>query len=233
MREDNEHYRHYGALLRRIGILIAVLAAVPVILWGITGFVRTYVGQPKVPTFRQLAATGTIALPPNATASVDPTSQPMPTSDQSRLADASPASEANVDTPGTGNAFAAPKASPWPDDHVAAGGSKMADMSATPPASTRATEMPAGNDAAANTGALAAPAGLAMNASADVWPAAEPLSGPIPLPPHRPRLVAMAQADSARVPIPRPRPDIAAPVAADGTAGPFDWLQNMFHKNAE
>jgi hypothetical protein len=68
MREDDEEFRHYVPLLRRIIILVAVITAVPVILWTITAFVRTYVGPPKIPTFHQLAATASINAPSDATA---------------------------------------------------------------------------------------------------------------------------------------------------------------------
>ena len=49
MREDSDHFRHYVPLLRRIVIVVAVLAAIPVILWTITLFMRSYVGPPKLP----------------------------------------------------------------------------------------------------------------------------------------------------------------------------------------
>ncbi len=49
MREDDDEFRHYVPLLRRIIILVAVITAVPVVLWTITAFVRTYVGPPKDP----------------------------------------------------------------------------------------------------------------------------------------------------------------------------------------
>ena len=62
MREDDD-FRHYVPLLRRIIILVAVIIAVPVILWTITVFVRTYVGPPRVPTFHQLASTASINAP--------------------------------------------------------------------------------------------------------------------------------------------------------------------------
>ena len=89
MREDSDHFRHYVPLLRRIVIVVAVLAAIPVILWTITIFMRSYVGPPKLPTFRQLAASATVPLPRNASASLDSATQPLPPSEQSRLADAS------------------------------------------------------------------------------------------------------------------------------------------------
>jgi hypothetical protein len=56
MHEYDDQVRPY-VVLRRIIIVVAVLTAVPVALWTVTGFVRTYVGPPKLPTFRQLATT--------------------------------------------------------------------------------------------------------------------------------------------------------------------------------
>ena len=51
MREDDDQVRHYVPLLRRIIIVVAVLTAVPVALWTVTAFVRSYVGPPKLPDF--------------------------------------------------------------------------------------------------------------------------------------------------------------------------------------
>src|ERR1700733_4609934 len=62
MRED-DRFLHVVPLLRRTIILVAVIIAVPVILWTITAFVRTYVGPPKIPTFHQLASTPPIKAP--------------------------------------------------------------------------------------------------------------------------------------------------------------------------
>ena len=67
-------FRHYVPLLRRIIILVAVITAVPVVLWTITAFVRTYVGPPKIPTFHQLASTASINAPAG-TATPDGTAQ--------------------------------------------------------------------------------------------------------------------------------------------------------------
>lgn len=222
MREDKGHYRNYGLLLRRIIVAAAVLAAVPVILWTITVFVRTYVGQPKLPTFRQLAATGTIALPRSASASAD-TERPMPIAGQSKLADASSApvelstADAGPPPPLLGDRSADSAAM------VPAGGSKVADVWAGAPTAAA----PANG---ANASAEAVPA-------TDATAAAPPLAGPIPLPPRRPRFVAMAQMAQmapARVPMPRPRPDAAGPATSDNaTTGPVEWLQNMFHKSGE
>jgi hypothetical protein len=54
MRKDEDDIRHFMPVLRRIIILVAVLTAVPVVLWTITAFVRTYVGPPKLPTFQPM-----------------------------------------------------------------------------------------------------------------------------------------------------------------------------------
>jgi hypothetical protein len=57
MRDDEDHIRQFMPVLRRIVILVAVLTAIPVVMWTITAFVRTYVGPPKTPTFQRIADT--------------------------------------------------------------------------------------------------------------------------------------------------------------------------------
>ena len=54
MRDYDDRVRPQ-VVLRRIIIVLAVLAAVPVALWTVTSFVRAYIAPPKLPTFRQLA----------------------------------------------------------------------------------------------------------------------------------------------------------------------------------
>ncbi|HEY2531254.1 MAG TPA: hypothetical protein VGJ20_25545 [Xanthobacteraceae bacterium] len=54
---DNRHVRPYAPALLRVIIVMAVIAAVPVVLWAITAFVSSYVGPPRLPTFRPMAAT--------------------------------------------------------------------------------------------------------------------------------------------------------------------------------
>ncbi len=54
MRDDDD-IRLYMPVLQRIIILVAVIVAVPVVLWTITAFVRTYVGPPQLPTFQRLS----------------------------------------------------------------------------------------------------------------------------------------------------------------------------------
>ncbi len=247
MREDSDHFRHYVPLLRRIVIVVAVLAAIPVILWTITVFMRSYVAPPKLPTFRQLAASATVPLPRNASASLDSAAQPLRPPEQSRLSDASSAAvPAGLTQTDAADAAAAPKGpllgdrAPIGAANTPTGALRTAEASPIVPADPKAVEVsPAAappDGAAPNTGgALARPqAAVSIDPPADAVPAAEPLSGPIPLPPRRPHLVAMAQMTPATVPMPRPRPDAGGPAASDSTtAGPFDWLQNMFRKNSE
>ena len=163
MREDSDHFRHYVPLLRRIIIVVAVLAAIPVILWTITVFMRSYVGPPKLPTFRQLAASATVPLPRNASASLDSATQPLPPPEQSRLSDASsaavPAGATPTDAP---DAAAAPKGpllgdrAPIGAANTPTGALRTAETSPIIPADPKAMEMPAAaappEGAAPNTG---------------------------------------------------------------------------------
>jgi hypothetical protein len=62
MREYDDHYdeeniRLYTPVLQRVIILAAVIIAVPVMMWTITTFVRSYVARPKVPALEQVAST--------------------------------------------------------------------------------------------------------------------------------------------------------------------------------
>lgn len=55
MREyDDNDIRVYTPVLQRVIILLAVIIAVPVVMWTITTMVRTYVAPPKLPTFQHL-----------------------------------------------------------------------------------------------------------------------------------------------------------------------------------
>jgi hypothetical protein len=63
MRYEEDHIRLYSPVLRRIVMLMAVIAAVPVVLWTITTFVRSYVAPPRGPTFHAVTATASITAP--------------------------------------------------------------------------------------------------------------------------------------------------------------------------
>lgn len=231
---DDDQFRHYLPLVRRIIILVAVLTAVPVILWTITAFVRTYVGPPKVPTFRPMAAAATMDVPGAADAGV----KPEPTAQQTVVpVSPPPVVEARATATDARGPLPAPKG-PLLADRSADGdaglpaGGRTGPAAALPPinAVPQAVPMPTAADvtgsAASNPGATAMQQqsdAAAPQADADALPASEPLAGPIPLPRHRPRYFAMAQ-----VPMPRARPDAAGPSASDTSPGPLDWLQKLF-----
>ncbi len=236
MREDDDQFRNYVPLLRRIIILVAVLTAVPVVLWTITAFVRSYVGPPRTPTFHQLAATEPndasaninpdAAGPPQSATEPPKPSDPAPATLEARaaamvdardasatpkrpvLADRSPDSDASMPT----SAMPASAVKMTDASLSASPSPKTPDMVAVPPPGTKAPDaltvpvMP--NDPAATTGALAAqrPA-AASEPPADTMPAAVPLAGPIPLPRRRPHIMAEAPlTQMAQVNVPMPRP---------------------------
>src|ERR1700740_1821802 len=75
MREHDQYYndeniRLYTPVLHRGVILAAVIIAVPVLMWTITTFVRSYVARPKLPALEHVASTNTPArITANAPAS--------------------------------------------------------------------------------------------------------------------------------------------------------------------
>src|ERR1700758_5247258 len=53
----DDSIRLHTPILQRVLILAAVIIAVPVIMWTITAFVRSYVARPKAPVLQQVAST--------------------------------------------------------------------------------------------------------------------------------------------------------------------------------
>jgi hypothetical protein len=227
MREDEDQFRHYVPLLRRIVILVAVIAAIPVVLWTITAFVHTYVGPPKVPTFRPIGATASIAGPP---ASPDVAKPPTAAQQSAAPQPISPMVEAKATTtdahdasPGTKGALLSDRLADG-EATGAANARRLVDLASTHPKATDATAPATTDGSPPSTGAITAQ--QSTDSTADAMPAAAPLAGPIPLPRHRPRDLAMAQLD---VPMPRPRPDSAGESASETSSGPLNWLQSLFH----
>jgi hypothetical protein len=212
MREDDDNFRHYVPLLRRIIILVAVIIAVPVILWTITVFVRTYVGPPRMPTFHQLASTASINAP---TASEG--SEAAAQSSQAAADGSGPVVEAGA-TVADARDGAAAKGSML--------GDRLADSDVGAP---RAGDPGSG----ASGAATAAQAGAGADEGNQSLSSSQPLSGPIPLPRRRPREAEMLTADNAisNVPIPRRRPEGAGSNAPAETTGsnPIGFIQNLFH----
>jgi hypothetical protein len=220
MRYDDDNSQSFGPVLRRIAILAVIITAVPVMLWSITAFMRTFVAQPVIPSPRPLAAADTANAAPAAASSVStPTNAPVvearATATDARGADANQLSDSATPAPTTTaslapapaaptrNAPAAPQTadqaaansanSPWPDPAQAIGGQQS-------------------QSAASNDG------------SSDTPAASAPLTGPIPLPPHRPKVLAMA--DGA-IPLPRRRP-ADAEATADPPPDSGNFLTHLF-----
>ena len=142
MRDDEDNIRQYLPVLRRIIILVAVLTAIPVVMWTITTFVRNHIGPPRAPT-----------LQPMALAPANPPTNTMAAADQS------PAPSA--DTPQA----AAPNASANAGTNVAAAsaadtGGAAAPADATPTGATpsfKITSVAPSNAAPADATPAAAP----------------------------------------------------------------------------
>jgi len=212
MREDDE-IGHYVPLLRRIIILVAVIIAIPVVLWTITAFVRSYVGAPKIPTFHQLASTASINTPASdnpgqnagQTNSQDATDRMMAdAAKQAKLTDPSSSTvEAKATTPkgpflgdrtpenaatmpaGTASSIPPPPSAP-----------KLTDMSPTVPMQPKPADMPAPVAAATPDTTTSNVTLAGQMPASDPQPdamAAAPLSDPIPLPRRRPHVAVDAQ----------------------------------------
>ena len=231
MMRDDEDIRHYMPVLRRLIILVAVITAIPVVMWTITAVVRTYVGPPKLPTFRPMAAAPASVGPNEAAAS--------PLADENGKGARQPVLEANAATSdtvtgsATNNANAAP-AAPAPDSmQTASLGTGNATANATSGQSSGVTQF-ASEDRQAATNwpsppATNWPSPAAQQPIAAQAADAHPIEGPVPLPRKRPRTFAIAEAHG--VPLPRPRPDAAGPAAPEPQqATPVDWLRNIFSR---
>src|SRR5579862_9570768 len=87
--DDDDNIKHYAPVLRRIIILVAVITAVPVMLWTITAFMHTYIAQPTISPPRPLAATASAAPVSQAADTANPSapSQTAQPATDSRVTD--------------------------------------------------------------------------------------------------------------------------------------------------
>jgi hypothetical protein len=81
----DDHIRLYTPVLQRVIILTAVIIAVPVLMWTVTTFVRSYVARPKVPVLQHVAASESPARGP-----VPSPAPPIPTRPPDQAAAAPP-----------------------------------------------------------------------------------------------------------------------------------------------
>jgi hypothetical protein len=234
---SEDQFRHYFPLMRRIIILVAVLTAIPVIMWTITVFVRGYFGPPKIAGPRPLA-TAAIETPVTPAASQDANAPPVVEA-RATVTDARTIPPA-VKWPSSGDRQGSNDAGPPSSAPSAAvtgpAGSAGTDQRATqapgPQMMAAAPAMPTGT--VMQTGAADTSGALAGQESADTdqqqtadtaLAAAQPIAGPVPLPRHRPRSFAML---TSAVPMPRPRPETAGAAGSEGNATPLGWLQKIF-----
>jgi hypothetical protein len=96
--DGDENIRLYTPVLQRVIILAAVIIAVPVMMWTITTFVRSYVARPKVPALEQVAVTRLPARIP----AISP-GPALSAADQSAPQRVEPASDAASPAAETGN----------------------------------------------------------------------------------------------------------------------------------
>jgi hypothetical protein len=243
MRKNGDNIQPYASVLRRIIILVAVITAVPVVMWTITAFMRAYVAQPTVPTARPIAATTSITAPASAVAPATPDanpSRPIPAIVEAR-ATTTDARSSDVNAKSDRLRDSASNA-PSGDPNVAAAAVAEQTPSTAPTAAQSAADKLAVQSApepvvaASDAGPHTAPtlagqpqrAPAAADGAVQPFPSSEPIAGPIPLPRHRPNVFAMAETD---VPLPRARP-ATAPEPTSGTmsdAPSFGYDPAMTH----
>ena len=142
MREYDDHIRLYTPVLQRVIILVAVVIAVPVVLWTITAFVRTYVAPPELPTFQRMT---TLTQPSDgAAAPIDP----APASQPAQLPDASTPARGNTDAEQQPSSSA-----PSPASQVAS----QVPLQATPAPTSSSPTLPPDTPAALPSPAASAP----------------------------------------------------------------------------
>ena len=231
MGDDDENGRFYSPILKRIFVLMAVIAVVPVTLWAITTFVRSYVEQPKPPMFRRIAVT---AETPQAS---NPDSDAIQSSASGQDSGAAPDVHSLSDAP-------QPASSTTPRSLAArlpadAGGAQPLAALPKPVTAPATLTVSAASAAPApliaetasggsqpGVGSLDLTTGTTTPATDEPPLVPDPLAGPVPLPRQRPHSFAVAQLGA--IPIPRPRPDAATPAAATTPENPFGWMRNIF-----
>jgi hypothetical protein len=226
MREDDDsEIRYFMPVVRRLIILTAVIIAVPVVMWTITGVVRTYLGPVRPPAIQTMAVSPVPA--PEQTATIPTNNPPAPTPADTKSAELPPIptmnTAANVPSgsqnsaaPGMAMApSAAPVAPPAPAP-VPTTSSKMAMSSPAaaaplpanpaPPAASLAPPPAVSAPPVASVAPSAAPSSP-DRASNSVWPdpPTAPLASASPIAPVADAVPA-SEPIAGPVPLPRKRP---------------------------
>jgi hypothetical protein len=233
---NDDSIRLYTPVLQRVIILAAVIIAVPVLMWTITTFVRSYVARPRVPALEHVAATTSTripltAVPPSPRPSL-PDQSPAPQID---AASASDTANAVADIKqATGNLAALPSSNSPAAASTPSAALQAPPMQAPYPASSPSAAAAIGDAAPASLARQSQPqaprsndgaavsAGASSSDRAITWPnpnatnppdfAAPRLASPAP-PPARPATTDDLPAGEpvrGPIPLPRHRPSIFA-----------------------
>jgi hypothetical protein len=232
--DEDEKTQSFGPVLRRISILAVIVTAVPVMLWSITAFMRTYVAQPVIPSARP--------LPPSAgtnTASASSADYAVPAPGGKPVIEARATA---TDADGKSDQLSDGAASAQvPGGTTASIGTASAVQMSTGSPSPQAANRPTANSLGYSANlpnsasgpwpdpsqAIGAQPSQTANSGADTsdaLPPSAPLTGPIPLPPHRPKIIAMAD---GTIPLPRKRP-AGADAAADPPPDDGNFFTHLF-----
>ena len=239
---DGENVRLYTPVLQRVIILAGVIIAVPVVMWTITTFVRSYVARPRLPALEHVASTSAsvpVAATTPAPASPTPTNAPRDAANadiQKGAANPAPLpgslpASAATDTAAapletrpaetTSSLMAAPAAAaPGDGANAAAANASLPRVSTAPRSTDNAA--PSGAPNSADRG-LAWPNPNTANppdfAASRLPP---PASTPPPAPAARMASAEIMPADEpirGAVPLPRQRPGILAVAATTPASG--------------
>ncbi len=241
MRDDEDNIRQYLPVLRRIIILVAVLTAIPVVMWTATAFVRSHVSAPRPPALQPMAIAPSSA--PADTTIVAASDQP-PTQSANTAQATQPKVSAYADVKDGGAVPGAADATPTgatPTFKTASVGapSNAAQDDTTPAVAGSADAAAPPADGAAPNPAPDNGTQIAARPQDSAWPAppapaadgltpGDPISGPVPLPRKRPTSFAMA----GNVPLPEPRPEVSGGGTTESTPTAVDWLKKVFHSSA-
>jgi hypothetical protein len=156
---DDESIRLYTPVLQRVIILAAVVIAVPVMMWTITTFVRSYIARPKLPALEHVASANLPTRIP--TIALSPPSPAPPPADQSapQRLDGASASDATRPTAETRNGR--PNLASLPDANApaaAASGPSSASQQATRASSSAITASTTGDISTTGSAPPAPPA---------------------------------------------------------------------------
>jgi len=188
-------------VMRRIIILVAVVAAVPVVMWSVTGLVRSYLGVPQTPFIQTTMTASPVATAPDQTATVastDNSSVAPPEDSKTTQVPTAPSVNAASNAP-TGNGNGAAQA-------ITITSSVTPATSSVTPAVTAPVAPPAPKTAAA-------PKSAAASKSAAVPPAKMAMSNPATSPPPNPT-------PAAAPPAPAATPDSIWPAPPTASATP-------------